>query len=152
MIAAVNGHAVAGGLILALCADHRVASDDATYGVTELRVGAPYPVAAMMVVKEELDPAAARRLVLGADLIDPATAAAWGVVDELTKPAAVLDRALEVARDYAGLPRRTYEIVKDQLRGDALRRMLAESEADPLAGGWFSDETPGAARAVIERD
>src|SRR5215211_3044369 len=43
VVAAVNGHAVAGGLILALCADYRVGSSEATYGVTELRVGAPYP-------------------------------------------------------------------------------------------------------------
>src|ERR671922_1268244 len=70
VVAAVNGHAVAGGLILALCADHRVGAEGAKYGLTETRVGIPYPAAAMGVVKAELAPAVARRLVLGAELID----------------------------------------------------------------------------------
>ena len=152
VIAAVNGHAVAGGLILALCADYRVASREASYGVTELRVGAPYPAAAMAVVRAELEPGAARRLVLGADLIDAATAREWGVVDELADPDAVLERSLEVARAYSELPTRTYEIVKEQLRGDTLRAMRDGADADPLTAGWFSDETPEAARAVLERD
>src|SRR4051812_7941438 len=70
VVAAVNGHAVAGGLILALCADFRVAALGARVGLTEVRVGIPYPVAAMMCVKAELDPRAARRLVLQAELIE----------------------------------------------------------------------------------
>ena len=48
--AAVNGHAIAGGLILALCADYRVGGGDGKLGLTELRVGIPYPLAAMAVV------------------------------------------------------------------------------------------------------
>ena len=151
VVAAVNGHAVAGGLILALCADHRVASTEATYGLTELRVGAPYPAAALGVVRAELAPAVARRLVLAANLIDAETARDWDVVDELAEPDAVLERALEVARELGSLPARTYELVKDQLRGDALRRMRAGADADPLAAGWLSEETASAARAVLER-
>ena len=152
VIAAVNGHAVAGGLILALCADYRVGASDASYGITELRVGAPFPAAAIGIVRAELSPAVVRRLVLGAGLIDGATAKEWDVVDELLPAAEVLERSMAVAHEYARLPTQTYEIVKDQLRGEALRRMLAASEADPFAAGWFSDETPDAARAVIGSD
>ena len=64
----------------------------------------------------------------------------------------MLERALEVARELGSLPARTYELVKDQLRGDALRRMRAGADADPLAAGWLSEETASAARAVLERD
>src|SRR5919204_1487415 len=70
VVAAVNGHAVAGGLILALCADRRIGARGATYGLTEVRVGAPYPAAALGVVRAELGPGAARELVLGGELID----------------------------------------------------------------------------------
>ena len=57
VVAAVNGHAVAGGAILALCADRRIGAADATYGLTELRVGVPYPAAAIACVRAELSPA-----------------------------------------------------------------------------------------------
>src|SRR3954454_16439192 len=50
IVAAVNGHAVAGGMILALCADHRVGSRVGSYGLIDVRVGTLYPVAALAVV------------------------------------------------------------------------------------------------------
>jgi enoyl-CoA hydratase len=65
VVAAVNGHAVAGGLILALCGDYRVGADGARYGLTETRVGIPYPAAAIGVVRAELARGVARRLDLG---------------------------------------------------------------------------------------
>src|SRR3954454_14981795 len=101
VVAAVNGHAVAGGLILALCADRRVGATEGRFGLTELRAGLPYPLAAISVVRSELTPPAARRLALGADLIDPEEALALGVLDELREPAEVVPRALEIATDLA---------------------------------------------------
>jgi enoyl-CoA hydratase len=152
VVAAVNGHAVAGGMILALCADHRVGSREATYGLTELRVGAPYPVAAMGTVKAELPPPAVRRLVLGAKLLDADEALKLGLVDELADPERVLERSLAIARELAALPSGTYETVKRQLRGAALAAMREGIERDPLSRGWFSEETPAAARAALEHD
>ena len=134
-------------------ADYRIASSTASYGITELRVGTPFPAAAIGVIRAELEPAAVRRMVLGADLIDGATAHDWGVVDELAEGEdGVLERSLEVARGFAKLPSRTYELVKRQLRGEALERMLAASQDDPLAAGWLTDEAPDAARAVLDRE
>jgi enoyl-CoA hydratase/carnithine racemase len=149
VVAAVNGHAVAGGLILALCADHRVGSARASYGLTELRVGAPYPGAALAVIRAELDRGPLRRLVLGAELVDGETALEVGLVDELA--ADTEERALEVARELAGLPAATYARVKLQLRDPALVEMREALERDPLAAGWLSDETGDAAAAVLDR-
>ena len=64
VVCAVNGHAIAGGLILALCGDYRVGPAEGRFGLTELRVGIPYPAAAMTVVRAELAPPVARRLAL----------------------------------------------------------------------------------------
>ncbi len=149
LVAAVNGHAVAGGFILFLCADHRIGVPETSYGLTELRVGAPYPAAAMRLLGAELSAQAARRLVLGADLIDGHDALALGALDELAQPDVVLDRALAVARELAALPRATYELVKEQLRGPTLREMKEESSRDPLAKGWLSEEMPGAVESVL---
>jgi enoyl-CoA hydratase len=152
VVAAVNGHAVAGGLILALCADFRVAAVGARVGLTEARVGIPYPVAAMMGVKAELDPRAARRLVLQAELIEIEQAHELGVVDEVVEPAVVVDRAIQVAEGLAALPTRAYREVKQQLRGETVAAMRAAIPSDPMLEGWLSDETEGAARAVLEGD
>jgi enoyl-CoA hydratase len=151
VVAAVNGHAVAGGLILALCADHRVGADGASYGLTEARVGVPYPAAAIGVVKAELTPGIARRLVLGAELIDSSLAREWGVVDELAPPERVLERALAVARNLAELPTQTFTEVKRQLRGNVLDAIGAAVEQDPMAAGWLDAETPEAAEAVLRK-
>jgi enoyl-CoA hydratase len=83
VVAAVNGHAIAGGLILALCADHRVCATEGKLGLTELRAGIPYPAAAIAVVRAELSASTARRLALGAELFTPEDALELGVVDEL---------------------------------------------------------------------
>jgi enoyl-CoA hydratase len=150
VVAAVNGHAVAGGLILALCADHRIAVPGAKLGLTEARVGVPYPVAAMGVVRAELAPPVARRLVLEAELIDAARALEWDVVDEIREPAELMERALQKAGDLAALPSRAYEAVKGQLRGGALEAMRTAVAEDPMGGEWLSDETADAARSVLE--
>src|SRR3954469_138390 len=83
VVAAITGHAIAGGLILALCADHRVCASEGKLGLTELRAGIPYPAAAIAVVRAELSASTARRLALGAELFTPEEALELGVVDEL---------------------------------------------------------------------
>ena len=149
VVAAVNGHAVAGGLILALCADLRVCGPALNLGLTEARVGLPYPVAAMGVAKAELAPAAVRRLVLEASLIDPETALAMGVVDEIVAADDVLPRALELAKGLGELPAKAYEQVKYQLRGAAIEAIDAAIRSDPMVEAWASDETAAAAQAVL---
>jgi enoyl-CoA hydratase len=78
VVCAVNGHAIAGGLILALCGDYRVGATEGKLGLTELRAGIPYPAAAIAVVRAELTPAAARVLVLRANLVEPRKALELG--------------------------------------------------------------------------
>jgi enoyl-CoA hydratase len=155
VVAAVNGHAVAGGLILALCADHRVCATEGRLGLTELRAGLPYPLAAISVVRSELSPIAARRLVLGASLVEPPEALALGVVDEVRPADEVLPRALEVATEMAALPSASYGVVKRQLRGpaiEALERALGGGAGDPVLASWVSTETATAAAGILRRE
>jgi enoyl-CoA hydratase len=155
VVAAVNGHAVAGGLILALCADYRVCASEGRLGLTELRAGLPFPLAAISVVRAELSPGAARRLVLGASLVEPPEALTLGVVDEVRPYDEVLPRAVEVATEMAELPRAAYTIVKRQLRGpaiEALERALGGGAGDPALAAWVNNETGAAAAAILRRD
>jgi enoyl-CoA hydratase len=149
VVAAVNGHAIAGGLILALCADYRIGSTQGKYGLTELKAGLPFPAVAMAVVRAELHAPAARRLVLGADLVDAQAALDAGAFDEVAEPDQVLHRATEVARGLAMLPSEAYEKVKRQLRGPVLDAALAEP--DPLLEGWAGAETEDAVSDILRR-
>jgi enoyl-CoA hydratase len=151
VVCAVNGHAIAGGLILALCGDYRVGATEGKLGLTELRAGIPYPAVAMAVVRAELSPRAARVLVLGADLIGPGEAVELGVLDELVDHGDVLPRALEVAGELAGLPAAAYARIKEQLRDDtiaAIREVVADG-ADPLLSGWLGEETADASAGIL---
>src|SRR6185369_12721291 len=112
-VAAVNGHAVAGGVILTLGCDYRIGAEgDYKLGLAEARVGVPFPVAAMAIVKSELNHRVARLMVLTARNLNAEEALAAGVLDELQPPDRLLDRALEVAREMAALPRTTYARIK----------------------------------------
>lgn len=118
LVSAINGHAVAGGLILALCGDYRIGSDG-MFGLTELRVGISYPAAALRIVRAELSASAARRLVLRADLIGQEAALELGIFDELVERGAARERGLELATELASQPPDTYVQTKRALRADA---------------------------------
>jgi enoyl-CoA hydratase len=151
VVCAVNGHAIAGGLVFALCADYRVAAADGRYGLTELRAGVPYPTMAIAVVAAELSAPAARRLVLRADLVDAADLRELGAFDEVVPNDEVLDRALAVARDLAALPSSAYAATKRRLRAPtlALAARLQAGEADPLGDAWTDADTASRAAAIL---
>ena len=150
LVAAVTGHAVAGGFILALCGDVRVAATVGRHGLTEVRAGLPYPAAAIAVVRAELSKAAARQLVLGGELIDSQRAFELGAFDEVVSAAMVIPRAVERARKLAEIPPTAYAAVKRQLRGAAYGEIEAALRGeDPVAGGWASEETASAIEDVL---
>jgi enoyl-CoA hydratase len=136
VVGAITGHAIAGGLVLAVCTDLRVASDAGRYGLTEVKVGVPYPQAAIGVVKAELPPAALRLFAFGNDLHDAETCLRLGVFDEVVAPDAVLPRALEIARGLAAMPRDVYARTKNDLRGALVRELRTAAEDDPLLARW----------------
>ena len=154
VVAAVNGHAIAGGLILALTGDQRIGAGDGKLGLTELRAGIGYPAAAIGIVKAELSPPAARNLALTADLVDMRRGLELGALDAITEPDALLDRALEAAGELAALPPTAYAHVKEQLRGETVAglRALLDRGEDPVLSGWIGAEAAAASSAILERD
>jgi len=136
VVCAVTGHAIAGGLVLALCGDHRVASTEGRYGLTEVKVGVPYPQAAIGVVRAELAAPAARVLALGNRLVDAAECVRLGAFDEALAPVEVLDRALAVAQELAAMPADVYARTKAELRGATLVALRINAERDPLLDAW----------------
>jgi enoyl-CoA hydratase len=136
VVAAINGHAMGGGLVIALACDLRVAAGgEHKLALNEVAAGVPFPAGPLAVVRAELDPSVMRDLCLTGRTVGPEEALALRVVDEVIEPRALLDRARERALELAAFS--AYPLVKAQVRG----RLMAELEQivaagdDPLIGG-----------------
>lgn len=137
VVAAISGHALGAGLVLALVADLRIAAGGAfRLGLTEGAAGIPFPACAMAVVRAELAPESARRLVLTSATADPASPLLAGVVDRVVAAEALREAALAEARGL--LAQKGFAAVKRQLRADTLARMqrIVENDEEPLLAGW----------------
>ena len=154
LVAAVNGHAIAGGLILALCADWRVVADvPLEAALAEVRVGVTYPVAPIEIARAELAPAVARRLVLLGEALDAEKAETLAVFDERVPADQLLQRALERARRHADLPPQALATTKRDLRVVALGRITQAraGRGEPRLSAWLGEEMRRAAAAVLRR-
>lgn len=85
-VAAVNGHAIAGGCVIALCCDHIVATTDekARIGLNEVALGLVFPPVIWRIVRQRIPDDARRTVLLGGDLFDTQTAGALGLTDALS--------------------------------------------------------------------
>jgi enoyl-CoA hydratase len=152
VVAAVTGHAIAGGMVIALCADYRVGASEGKLGLTELRAGVPYPVGALALVRSELSAPAARALSLRANLVEPDEALRLGLVDELAGPGEVLERACDVALEMSRFGGESYARTKLELRGETLRRVQEAVDAgDPLLEAWLDEDSPHAAASMLRK-
>jgi enoyl-CoA hydratase len=142
-VAAINGHAIAGGFILAITCDYRIGADmPCKLGVTESRVGIPFPVSTMEVLRAELAPSIARRMTLVGSCVGPKEALSSGILDEIQTPDTVLNRAKEIAKELGAMPSEAYMKIKRQLRGHTIAQMEASirEKNDPLLKIWIGEE------------
>jgi enoyl-CoA hydratase len=132
VVAAVNGHAIAGGCVLAATADSTLMADgNGRIGVPEIKVGVPFPRIAVEVLTYSVGEVAARRLVLGAGTHSAAEALAIGLVDEVVAPGELLELAVRRARAMASdIPADTFAATKAQLRRACLDRVERYADED----------------------
>ena len=139
-VAAVNGHAIAGGCVLALACDLRLMSGG-RIGLTELTVGVPFPTTALEIVRHALG-SRADQVVLGAQTWDRERALALGMVDELAEPDQLLPRAVTLAAELAARSPESYRLAKVQLHRPADTAIEATAGGDAaVLAGWTSDDT-----------
>jgi enoyl-CoA hydratase len=135
VVAAVNGHAIAGGAILVSACDYRIMSGG-RIGVTELRVGVPFPVAAMEILQFALGGTKARAAIIDGETYDPTHAAQLGLIDAVANDADLLERAIANARTLANtIPADTYRHTKQQLHRNAderIERWTAHGDAEAI--------------------
>ena len=126
-VAALNGHAIGGGLELALSCDLRVASEEAKLGMPPARLGLVYSHTGLRKFVDAIGAPRTRELFLTARNVTARTALLWGLVNEVVGPEEVSERGVAYAARIAAL-------APLSLSGNkrALRELLAaEGELDP---------------------
>jgi enoyl-CoA hydratase len=122
VVAAVNGHAFGGGLVIALACDVRLAArGDYKLALNEVAAGVPFPPGPLGVVRAELDPSVMRDLCLTGRSVGPEEALALRVLDELVEARELLGRARERALELAAFP--AYPVLKAQVRGPLIAEL-----------------------------
>ena len=153
LVAAVNGHAIAGGCILVETADHRVmTSGTGRIGLTEMLVGVPFPVDAIEIVRPATGGGPLNRIVNLAETVPGDRAIEIGLIDEVAEPDVVLARAVQVAAALAAVPPRSFELVKRELRApfwDALESHSVHFDGE-VDEGWKSDAALRSIAAYVE--
>ena len=152
-VAAVNGHAIAGGCVIALCCDLRIAVNNprARIGLNEVARGLEFPPKILALARQRIPAHALQRVVLEGGLHDPATALALGLLDEMA--ADPVARARECLKVLATHPPAIYAATKRVVRAGTLdltddqRRYFREH----LVPSWCSRETKALVRAALER-
>jgi enoyl-CoA hydratase/carnithine racemase len=129
-IAMVGGHALAGGAILMLSCDFRIAARGAfKIGVTETALGLPLPNGAFQIARHALSGHDARRVLLEAASYAPEAALAAGLVDEVVAPEELEPRCLAFARQLGGHPSAAYGYQKYKLQAETNQAIFHPAEA-----------------------
>ena len=154
VIAAVNGHAIAGGFVLACACDYRIVADGpGKFGVTELLVGVPFPTAPLEMVRTVVGTRRARDLVYSGRLFSAEAGQALGFSDELVAADGLLDWAVALAHRWGASPAKAFELTKRQLQEPTRERLERHGPTfDPeVARTWGDPHVREAIRGFIEK-
>jgi len=128
LIAAINGPAYAGGVGLALCCDFAIAAEDASFCLSEVRVGF-VPALVGVYLARALGERRARELCLSARVVPAAEAASMGLVNSVVPAAQLLEKSAALAASLAELSPQALALTKGLFEKSAgLKKALDEAE------------------------
>lgn len=150
VIAAVNGHAIAGGAVLAAASDLIVMRDGrGRIGVPELAVGVPFPPTALAIMRARVPSHHLREVLYTAATYAPSRALELGLVDEVVADAAFEQRVAERAAELAAIPYGAYQATKRRLHEDVLQQPGGSEGLAPTILQWSTQDTQDAIRAFV---
>ncbi len=152
--AALTGHAPAGGTVIALFCDRRVAArGDFKLGISEVQVGIPVPPVILKALQRQVGARIAERLAVGGMILSPHDALALGLVDELATPDAVVESALAWCRNLVALPQDAMSKTRRRARADLITLFEEgrEQEVRGVQESWWSAEAQSVLQAAVRR-
>jgi len=150
VVCALEGHAFAGGAILALAADFRLMAESATLSVNEVDLAVCLPAAMIHALAVSASPELARSMLLGAEVVSAARALAGGLVSQVLPASEVRAAALQRARLLGEKPALAFAVHKralDPFRGEP----LPDAEIAATIDSWFGTEATLRRRALQQR-
>jgi enoyl-CoA hydratase len=155
LVAAVNGHAVAGGCVLMLQADLRVCTDkdSVRIGLNETQLGLGLPAVVIEPLRSQVPPWALARIALSGELFAPQDALALRLVHEVVPDGELLQRAVVRAAALGALPPAGVRNVKDSLRAGVAAAVRARSgeDGERWLDTWFAPDTQRVLRATVAK-
>jgi Delta3-Delta2-enoyl-CoA isomerase len=152
--AAITGHATAGGAVLPIFCDCRIAAQgDWKLGLNEVQVGLQLPPAIFAGLKRLIGAHQAERLSVGGLLISPEEAARIGLVDEIVPLDGVVSRAIEWCRGLVALPVDAMAATRRRARADLLELFSGpfDRELDQVNAIWWNPEAQTTLRVLVDR-
>jgi len=146
VIAALNGHTVAGGLILAMACDYRLATPNpkAKYGMSEIKIGLPLAIAQGEIVRFGMaDDRNYRDLVYFGKMMDVNEARENRMVDEVVEESELIPRAKQLVSLWIDNPGRAFTPIKRLLRGplaDRIQKGIDELDWEDSLKCFFYDD------------
>lgn len=154
VIAAIIGHAVAGGCILTICCDYRyIAEGKKLMGLNEIKLGVPLPYPADLILRQIVDDRAARTILDTGDFFPPSETLKMGLVDEVIPIDQVGARSIEKVKSITALSLDAFKIIKRNRTEKVetqIRRSLLEKEKIFIEL-WYSAETHKKLKAALEK-
>ena len=154
VVAAIAGHAVGGGFILACMADRRImARGGGRVGLPEMQVGLPFPPGLMEILRFAVPPRQLARMIYSGAAFEPGPALDRGLIDEVLDPDELLGGAVAAANALGDIGHDTFRLTKAQIRQSALEQMRARqreigAEVERI---WTAPETISRVRQYVER-
>jgi enoyl-CoA hydratase/carnithine racemase len=154
VVAAINGHAVAGGCILAICCDYRFISEGKKLmGLNEIKLGVPLPYPADRILRQIVDDGSARRLLDTGDFFPPEETLSMGLVDRVMPVEEVLPVAIEKIKSIASLSLEAFGRIKQNRTEQVaaqIRTGLVEKERIFMEM-WYARDTREKLKAALEK-
>jgi len=154
VVAALNGHAIAGGCVLACAADRRVmASEPGRIGVTELLAGVPFPAVAFEIMRAAAAPQHFAEIMFGAATYPPNEARERGLIHDIVAPERVVGHAIAAAETLSALSPAAFALTKVQSRQAAQERLQRSGTSIDAAVReiWLAPDTLKRMRDYVAR-
>jgi enoyl-CoA hydratase len=154
LVAAVNGHAIAGGCVVACACDYRLmARGSGRVGVPELLVGVPFPTVALEILRFAVGNAHLQSVVYSGATFTPDEAVDRGLVDELCEEDDLAGLAAERAAHFASIPAPSYALAKRQLHQpvEARIRERGPTDDESVRAIWMDPKTLDNMRDYLRR-
>lgn len=152
VIAAVSGHAPAGGAVLALNCDWRIGvAGKFKIGLNEVQVGLPVPGTVLVALEQVVGPRLARRMATRGEMLSMDDAAAAGLLDELVAADQLLPTALARANELLALPPVAMNTTRLAAKARLIEALNSSGDVAAATGWWFSVETQAEMRKLVAR-